>query len=166
MCPIISCSVKELLVLKKLCRTLCNSDFALWLLSWVNPLKRLSSNLMLRNSCHNFALEWLLFRVGSLTFLKVTSSWETLVTNWTCKSLLFCVGPLSCSFKDLDLEKHLSHFAHLNLSWVDPLMGFQVTWCWEALVTLSALEWLLPWWFPHVPSSGQLLRSSWHTLSN
>ena len=33
---------------------------------------------------------------------------------------------------------------------------------WEALVTLSALEWLLPWWFPHVPSSGQLLRSSWH----
>ena len=125
-----------------------------------------SSNLMLRNSCQNFALEWFLFRVGSLTFLKVTSSWETLVTNWTCKSLLFCVGPLSCSLKDLDLEKHLSHFAHLNLSWVDPLMGFQVTWCWEALVTLSALEWLLPWWFPHVPSSGQRLRSSWHTLSN
>ena len=28
-----------------------------------------------------------------------------------------------------------------NLSWVDPLMGFQVTWCWEALVTLCALEW-------------------------
>ena len=61
---------------------------------------------------------------------------------------------LSCSIKDLVLEKHLSHFVHLNLSWVDPLMGFQVTWCWEALVTLSALEWLLPWWFPHVPSSG------------
>ena len=42
------------------------------------------------------------------------------------------------------------------------LVCLQVTWCWEALVTLCANEWLI--YRVDVPSSGQLLRSSWHTL--
>ena len=85
------------------------------------------------------ALEWLLSHVGPLMFLQVASYWEDLVILWAFKRLLSRVG--------------------LVPRWV----------CWEALVTLCALEWLFSCLGPHVPSSGQLIRliscSIWKSLS-
>ena len=56
-------------------------------------------------------------------FLKVASYWETLVTLWAVKRLLFCV---------------------------DPFMLLQGTWSWKILVTLCALEWNLSWVGSHM----------------
>ena len=66
-------------------------------------------------------------------FLQRTSLFEHL-NGFSTVSSLMCLH-----------EKPLPHFAHLNgisAEW----MGFQVlTWCWAALVTICAFEWLLSW---------------------
>ena len=135
----------------------------------------------------------LLWCGSSSASVKVVWFQEALVTLRAFERLLSCVGPLllhqgSWSWKTLVTLCALEWL----LCWADHLMGFQVTWCWEALITVCALEWLLYWVDPlmgvqvtwcwsschtlrtltaslpcgssHVPASGQLLRSSWHTL--
>ena len=119
-----------------------------WILSWVSNLK-ISSNLKLRSSCTLFALEWLLSCVGPLMFLQVASYWEALVALWAFKRLLSFVGPLmllqvasywealvvlshfehlkgfspvwvlSCSFKELDVEKT----CHSLRIWIEFLLS-------------------------------------------
>ena len=142
--------------------------FALeWLLSCVGPLMFLQVPSYWEALVALSAFKRLLSFVGPLMLLQVASYWEALVVLshfehlkgfspvWVLslrafERLLPCMGPLML-LQGTWCWKHLSHFAplpHLNLSWVDPLMGFQVTWCKEALVTLCALEWL----FSHVGS--------------
>ena len=108
---------------------------------------------MLRSSCHNLCT-WMAFLPCGSSHApssgQLLRSSRSLVALWTFERLLPCVGSLML-LQGTWCWKHLLHFAplpHLNLSWVDPLMGFQVTWCKEALVTLCALEWL----FSHVCS--------------
>ena len=53
----------------------------------------------------------------------------------------------------------LDHCSNMDL---DPLMGFQVTLCWEALVTLCAFKWNLSW--VDGCSSNLMLSSSCYNL--
>ena len=81
------------------------------------------------------ALEWLLSRVVPLMFFQVASYWEDLVILWAFKRLLSRVG--------------------LVPWWV----------CWEALVTVFALAWLLSHMGPSCSFKWPGLRLSCHTLS-
>ena len=81
------------------------------------------------------ALEWLLSRVVSLIFFQVAIYWEDLVILWAFK-------------------RHLSRVG-LVPWWV----------CWEALVTVFALAWLLSHMGPSCSFKWPGLRLSCHTLS-
>ena len=87
----------------------------------------------------HWSFKRLLSRVGPLMLLQGTCSWKTLVTPCALEWLLYCASHVSPNnFMLKSLWKASIHFVHLN--------GIS------------------PEWDPYVPSSGQLLRSCWHTL--
>ena len=158
------------LILKTLV-TLCAIE---WNLSRVDPLMGFQVTWCWEALVTVCALEWLLSHVSYLMFLQVASYWKALVTLWAVKRLYLCGSfhatwswkifvtlcalkwlhscVVLCVSKLLDEEKLLSLIVHLNgiveYSWVDPLMGFQVTWCWEAIVTFVHLNGFSPVWVP------------------
>ena len=98
-----------------------------------------SKNLILKRTCHSLCT-WM---ASLLCSLQITLCWEAHVKlcafEWNLSWLLS-----GWVFKKLGVEQLLLQFSHLNgfsPEWI--LMVFQITWCWAALVTLCALEWLL-----------------------
>ena len=73
------------------------------------------------------AFEWLLSRVGPFMFLQVASYWEDLVIQP-------CMGYLLSRwvFKQIDVERHLSHSVHLN--------GFSPVWVLSCSFKWSVIE--------------------------
>ena len=102
--------------------------------------------------------EWTLnnlwFQISQFTMYIWMAFWSGLIPRISCHTLNIWKASLLCGSshapsRNLMLKRLVTHCAfELNSSRVDPLMGFQVTWCKEALVTLCALEWL----FSHVGS--------------
>ena len=126
---VLSCSFKEL-----------DLEIHLSRFVYLNGFSPVSlSNLMVRSSCHTLGT-WM--ESLPCESSNVPSSRQLLRNSLHSVQLkgFSSVWILSCSFKELDLEKYLSHFVHLN--------GIS------------------PEWYPYVPSSGQLLWNSCHTLSN
>ena len=102
----------------------------------------------------------MVYSVGLLVFFML-SDFEKPLSHFEQLKVFSSVWVLSCSFKELDLEKHLPRFVHLN--------GFSPV-SLSNLMVRSSCHTLGTWMesllsgFPYVPSSGQLLRSCWHTL--
>ena len=87
-------------------------------LLWGSSHESLKSGLILRSSCHTSSI----WKASLVWVLSSHAPSRNLILKKLCHTLF-------CAIKWLP-------------SWVDPIMGFQVTWYWEALVKISALEWL------------------------
>ena len=115
--------------------------FTKWLLSSVIPFMNL--HLMWKSSCNIWCTSMVdcLFASWILWYYFKTL-WEALATLYEIELLLSSVIP----FMNLHLMWNSSYHiccTSMVVSFKDPLMVLQVSWSWEALATLNALEWLL-----------------------
>ena len=118
-----------------------------------------SSGQLLRRPCHTlskkgFSPVWVWSRVEYV---------EKLLSQLVHLNDFSAIWVLSCSFKWPVIEKILSYFKQKRLLSHVGLVPWWV--CWEALVVICALEWLLSRVGHYVTLSGQLLRRCCHTLS-
>ena len=151
-CPLISFSFKELDLKKTLMASLLSGSsrgFSCYYL-------------IFRSSCHNLCT-WMASllcgssHVSSSCLLVRISSYAWII------GIAFLLCGSSLIFKWSDFEKLSSHLKQLkgfSTVWVCTLMLLQWTWSLKNFATLCATNTSLPCGFPHVPSSGQLLRSS------
>ena len=146
-----------------------NALSPVWVLScffkWCD-LEKFLSHLLHQGTWHWKTLcahERNISRVDPLMGFQVTLRRSKILSHFEQLKGFPSVWVLSCSFKELDLEKHLSQFVHLNgISPVSP----------SNLMVRSSCHSLCTWMASllcessYVPSSGQLLRNSCHALSN
>ena len=94
-----------------------------------------SSSLLMRSSC-----TWM----ASLLYGSSHVSFSGLISRSSCNSWSIWKVSLLCASRTLILKIT----CHTLCTWMASLMCVfiyvQVTWCWEALVPLCAIEWLLP----------------------
>ena len=131
---------------------------------WLRNFSALEQSVVPNISIHNVHLNGLQCGFASVF---MWSDFEKLLSNFEPLKVFSSVWVLSCSFKELGLEKHLSRFVHLNgfspvsLSnlmvrsschtlgtWMESLLSgthmfLQVASYWETLVTLCAVKRLL-----------------------